>query len=867
MIKVTIDGREIELEHPVTVLEAAKQAGIAIPTLCYFEGLTPFGGCRLCLVEVEKLPKLQTSCTLMTADGMVVRTETDQIRAARRSMLEFLLINHPLDCPYCDKAGECELQDLVARYGPEAGRFAEGKRRHPESFDDPIIVRNMERCVLCTRCVRMCNDLQGSYSISVTGRGSHSFVEPFSGGRYDCEYCGNCLTVCPVGAIMSRLHRHSYRPWFVEKETETVCGFCGVGCSMVLQMRENSIIRAIPRRGIGFNEGLLCVRGRFGYEYVEGGEELTTPLMKVDGELRQVSWEDAVSFVVKRLREIRDEFGGGAVGAIASGRCTNEDNYMLQKLVRFILGSNNIDSAARNYYAPAELYLERIFGQGITANLISGIANSDGVFVAGGDPTAINPILGLQVRSVWRSGGRVIVLGVPGGLKRFIPYELTPVPYSEEIVLSAIVGRLLEDKPLRGENAALEAKLRSLRIPSDDELGATGVSSEDIVRVAGDLSSMTTPVVVIGPDVVQRKRASKSLFLLGAIAYLTNARIFLLAERPNYQGLLDMGCLPELLPGGRPVELEMFRHKTEEALGMKAPEEKGLNLFEMIEAAAAGRLKALYVMGENPLFNIPDSAKVEKALENLDLLVVQDVHLTETARIADVVLPATAWPEKEGTFTNLERRLQRVRKARRGKMASYGRDDWKILADIAERLGMTKTYHRVEDVWEEIMHVSALHTGLGYEEIAGGSALWPYYGEPLRGMEGDFPVEGLDELPEVTVPEKPYLMIDRPLYHSGTFSRRSKALLGIHPGPSLVISPLLAERHGLSDGDKARISNGRGVLELKVKLDGDIPDNQVFLANTFEGFGAMGLIGFGTDSVLGSIYIDDNTVRVEKVLR
>ncbi len=867
MIKITIDGRDVELEHPVTVLEAARKAGIEIPTLCYFEGLSPFGGCRLCLVEVEKLPKLQTSCTLMTADGMVVRTETEQIRAARRSMLEFLLINHPLDCPYCDKAGECELQDLVARYGPEAGRFAEGKRRHPESFDDPIIVRNMERCVLCTRCIRMCSELQASYSISVTGRGSHSFVEPFSGGRYDCEYCGNCLTVCPVGAIMSRLHRHSYRPWFVEKETETVCGFCGVGCSMVLQMRENSIIRAIPRRGVGFNEGLLCARGRFGYEYVEGGEELTTPLMRVDGELRQVSWEEALSFTARRLGEIRDEFGGGAVGAVASGRCTNEDNYMLQKLMRFVIGSNNIDSAARNYYAPAQIYLERIFGQGITANLIPGIANSDGVFVAGGDPTAINPILGLKIRAVWRSGGRVVVLGVPGGLKRFVPYELIPVPYSEEIVLSAIVGRLLEKKSPGGANAALEAKLRGLRIPSDDELGSTGISPEDVVRVSEDLSSMSTPVVVIGPDMVQRRRASKSLFLLGAIAYLTNARIFLLADRPNYQGLLDMGCLPELLPGGRPVDLEMFRHKAEEALGMKVPEQRGLNLFEMLDGAESGRLKALYVMGENPVFNLPDGVRVEKALGSLDLLVVQDVHLTETARLADVVLPATAWPEKEGTYTNLERRLQRVRKARRGKMASYGREDWRILADIAGRLGMTKTYQRVEDVWEEVMHVSALHTGLGYEEMDGGRALWPYYGEPLRGMEGDFKVEGLDGLPEVPAPERPYLMIERPLYHSGTFSRRSKALLAIQPGPYLKMNPELARRHGLTGGDKARISNGRGVLELEVRLDDDIPDNQVHVANTFEGFAAMRLAGFGTDPVTGALYMDDNTVRVEKVLR
>ncbi|GMT47634.1 MAG: NADH-quinone oxidoreductase [bacterium] len=865
MIKVTIDGRDVELETPVTVLEAAKQAGILIPTLCYFEGLTPFGGCRLCVVEVEKLPRLQTSCTLMTADGMVIRTETDQIKAARRSVLEFLLINHPLDCPVCDKAGECDLQDLVARYGPEAGRFAEGKRRHPESFDDPIIVRNMERCLLCTRCVRMCDELQASYSISVTGRGSHSFVEPFSGGKYNCEYCGNCLTVCPVGAIMSRLHRHTYRPWFVEKEVETVCGFCGVGCSMVFQMRENSIIRAIPRAGVGFNKGLLCVRGRFGYENVESEDQLTTPLMKVDGELKQVSWEEAITFIARRIKEIKDAFGGRAIGAVASGRCTNEDNYMLQKFIRFVLGSNNIDSTARNYYAPAEAYLERIFGQGITANLISGIANSDGVLVVGGDPTAINPILGLQIRASWRGGGKVITLGAPGGLKRFVAYELMPAPYSEEIVLSAIVGRLLKGKTFSGENTAVEAKLGSLRIPSDEDLSAAGISPEDIARASDDLAGMATPVVVIGPDIIQRERASKNLFLLGAIAYLVNARIFLLSERPNYQGLMDMGCLPDFLPGGRPVELEMFRHKIEGALGLKAPEDKGLTLFEMIDEAETGGLKALYVMGENPLFNIPDSAKVKKALGNLDLLVVQDVHLTETAGIADVVLPATAWPEKEGTFTNLERRVQRVRKARRGRMASYGRDDWKIIADIAERFGMTRKYHRVEDVWEEIMHVSALHSGLGYEDIADGKAVWPYYGEPLRGMEGDFSVEGLDGIPRIQGSEKPYLMIERSLYHSGTFSRRSKALLSIYPEPYLMINPLMSERLGLAAGEKARISNERGVLELKVKLNEDVPDSQVFLSNTFEGAGAMGLIGFGINSAIGSLYIKDSTVRVEKV--
>jgi predicted molibdopterin-dependent oxidoreductase YjgC len=454
----------------------------------------------------------------MAADGMVVRTETEQIRVARKAMLEFLLINHPLDCPVCDKAGECELQDLVAEYGPDAGRFTEGKRQHPESFDDPIIVRNMERCVLCTRCTRMCDDLQGAYAISVTGRGSHSFVEPFSGGKYNCEYCGNCLTVCPVGAIMSRLHRHSYRPWYVERELETVCGHCGVGCSMVLQMRENTIIRTIPRFGLGLNNGLLCVRGRFGYDFVESSERLDTPLLRKDGELRPVSWEEALDHVAMKLKEIKDSHGAASIGAIASGRCTNEDNYMLQKMIRFVIGSNNIDSVARNFYAPAVMYLEEIFGQGITANLIPGIANSDGVFVLGGDPTRINPILGLQIRAAHRKGGRVITLGPPGGLSRFVNYRMAPGLRGQETLLSAIVGGLMEKKSLSGENPRVEELLRKLRVPTAGDLARLSVTEETLSQVVSDLAGMDTPVVVIGPEIALTPRPSKMLFLAGAIS-------------------------------------------------------------------------------------------------------------------------------------------------------------------------------------------------------------------------------------------------------------------------------------------------------------------------------------------------------------
>ena len=862
MIKLKIDDKDVEVSRPVTVLEAARSVGIKIPTLCAFEGLDPFAGCRMCVVEIEKVPRLQTACTVKVTDGMVVKTETETVQKARKAMLEFLLINHPLDCPVCDKAGECKLQDLVAVYGATEGRFLEGKRKHPESYDDPMIVRNMERCILCTRCVRMCDGVQGAYAITVTGRSNHSFVEPFSGGKYNCEYCGNCLTVCPVGAIMSRLHRHSYRPWYVEKEIPTVCGHCGVGCSMYVQMRGNGIIRTMPRFGLGLNNGILCARGRFGYDFVETDGRLKTPVIKQNGRHESVTWKESASYTAKRLMEIKAAHGANAIAAIASGRVTNEANYMLQKLIRFVVGTNNIDSAARSYYAPALHYLERMFGQGITANLVTGVAQSDGVFVLGGDPTAINPVLGVQARIAWKNGAKVVVLGLPGGLKRFVEYDLSTVPFAEEIALSAIVGRLMAKKGLSGHNDVIEDKLKKLRLPTEDEIKSAGLMPSVIQRAADDLAAMKNPSVLLGPEIIQRKRSSKNLFLAGALTYLINARLLLLSEKANYQGLIDMGCTPDCLPGGRPLEFEMLGHKMEEAVGMKVPREKGLTLYEMIEKAESGQLKALYIMGENPLFNLPDKERTKKALAKLEFLVVQDIFMTETARTADVVFPASSWSEKNGTFTNLGRMLQHVRKC---KNVSPGWEDWRILAEVARNMGMTETYSGEEDVWREISKVSPVHKNITFDDIEGLKGMWPYLGEPLRGMEGDFPVEGLHDLPEIKPEERCRLLPEHPLFHLGTLSRHSRALKEIYPSAHLVVNPLLAERFGLHNGDVVRAATAQGSVELPLAVSTDVSDGIVYLSNTFENAGAMGLLNYAVDPVTGSLQLDDNFVTLEKI--
>lgn len=861
MITVTINGQEIKLEKPVTILEAADMLGIKIPTMCHYPGLEVHGGCRICLVEVEKMPRLQTSCTLYVTDGMAVRTESEDIAKARKAMLEFLLINHPLDCPYCDKAGECGLQDFTTKYGPAAGRFLEGKRKHPESFDDPLIVRNMERCVLCTRCVRMCDGVQGASAIAVTHRGNHSFVEPFSGGRYNCEYCGNCLTVCPVGAIMSRLHRHAYRQWQMEEEIKSVCAYCGVGCSMMLQVRENKLVRTLPKPEVGINKGILCARGRFGYGYIESRERLTTPLIKKNERLVPATWDEAITLVADRLKDIKSKYGGASIGGIASARCTNEENYVFQKLFRAGLGSNNIDSIARTGFAVAREYIEDVLGQGATANIISGIQNSDAVIIAGGDPVHINPVLGIQVRGAYRKGAKVITIGYTPGLERFRSHKLSPYPFTEGTLLSVMLAELCRLKEFQGENRAFEENIKEfIKDTKHDIEGVCGIQRSILDNAIKDITGASGISIIIGPDIIQRTDVRTNLFLLSAVAYLLNARVYLLSERPNEQGLMDVGCLPDTLPGGRPVDIDSFRKRDEELWGCSIPSAPGLTLPEMIEAGASGSIKAMYIMGDNPAYNLPDSAYVRASLEKLEFLVVQDIFMTETALHADVLFPSTSWAEKDGTYTNLERRIQRLGKA-------INRDimeGWELLSEIGKKLGLKSSYGSAEEIMGEIATVSPLHAGFKYEDIDKGIALWPYKGEPLRRRPGagDWPLTP----PWIPSERKSiYLGIDRHMFLSGTMSRHSTALNSIYEEPYARISAGTAERLGIKDSDIVSIKTEKGCIILPVKTDKDLSDFIVMLTNNFIDKGAMWLVPYRIDPVSKVPCINGIEATIEKV--
>jgi len=863
MIKLTINNREIVLDRPMTVLDAARANDIMIPHFCDHPLLEKFAGCRMCLVEIEGARGLQTSCTVRASDGMVVRTETPEVIKARKAVMEFLLINHPLDCPTCDKAGECKLQDYSVMYGPEAGRFEEAKFTEPESTRDPLIVRNMERCITCTRCVRACAELQGASAISVVGRGKHSFIEPYSGRVFDCDYCGTCITVCPVGALMSKLHRHNYRPWETTGTVNTICPFCGVGCSVTIQMRGNSIQRVIPEYRSGVNEGTLCARGYFGYEYPESPRRLTSPLVRKDGKLVPATFDEALSLVSERLMEISSTHGPSSVGAIASARCTNEDNYMLQKYIRGGLGSDNIDSVARLGLAAARDAFDALLGPGSTSSPVYGIKNSGAILVIGGDPTSESPVLGIKVRNAHRNGAQVIVIGYAPGLASHCSVKVDTMPGTEDHALASLLGLVLKTKLTRRSNPAIENIMSSIKVPSVEELG--DVCDAEVIKQAAEAltSNAGTVSIIAGRGLAAGGGGARNLAITAVMAHLLNALLYLSSEGPNENGLLDMGCAPGLLPGGVSLDDRDARQKYEELWERPLPESVGLTLMEMIESAGRGDMRAMFVMGENPAFNLPGSKDVTKALGNLDFLVVQDIFMTETAELADVVLPALGWPEKEGTFVNLERRIQLLHKAIDRKDAI---EDWKILGKLCRLSGIDGEHGSAGEVFSEISEFSPLHTGISYPEITNGTDMFPYKGKastPTLGL-ADKLADVAAKVPKLPAPIDLYPMLHKPLFHSGTLSRSSEALKRIMPEPLAIINPHTASIYQLSEGDRATASTQRGEIGLKIFIDKSVPNNVVLISNNFQGSGLLALLGYIIDPITKIPYFETASISLEK---
>jgi len=670
-ITLKINDRGVVVPPGTLIIEATRRLGIEVPSFCYYPGLSLQAACRMCLVEVEKAPKLQTACTLMALEGMVVRTDTPQVHEARKAMLEFLLTNHPLDCPVCDKGGECELQDMVFRYGADHSRFVEEKIHEPEEKWSELVYYDAPRCILCFRCVRVCDEGMDVKALGVGQRGAYSVIIPNREDHLECEECGMCIDICPVGALTSGTYRYKTRPWEM-KHIGTVCAHCSNGCKTTLSVRNNEVLRANNRDLSGINQEFLCAKGRFAFDFTRHPERLREPLVRRNGKLEPASWEDALAGVAARLKQVREKHGPDAIGFIGSNRTTNEENYLLGRFARASLGTNNLDHHRTADYAGLLTALGEQAPQRLATMEQLGTAKA--ILLVGNNPTEQNPLVAWQIRSALRlHGARLYIINAQPIKLRRQAHQFVQVSRDTELsVLRWLVT---------GEGT-LEAEVLV-----------------ELMPLKGALEKESDVVIVFGCEI--SGAAVRDLVALGS-RLPGQTRFMTLGDYSNSRGAADMGLLPDRLPGYTLVSDRAARESISKLWGAELPEQEGLSARQMLDAAVKGRVKALYVVGANPVktFGLPSADR----LGGLELMVVHEMFLTETAARADIVLPATCAYEKDGTVTNTAGDVQLLRKAAdvMGPRADF--DILRILSHQLARLGLGRAIHlRTPEVtFEEI---------------------------------------------------------------------------------------------------------------------------------------------------------------------
>ncbi|MGE6784886.1 NADH-quinone oxidoreductase subunit NuoG [Ensifer adhaerens] len=818
MVGVTINGQSVEVGAGSTVLQVAQRLGIEIPTFCYLKRLPPLASCRMCLVEIEGLRRLQPSCATAVTDGMVVRTDTPLIDETRSSMLDMLLANHPLDCPICDKGGECELQDMVMAYGPGKSRFRDPKRVfHSRDIRlSPVVIMNVNRCIQCQRCVRMCEEVVGAVALGTVEKGMDTAVTGFEGSLASCDQCGNCIEVCPVGALMSFPYRYKARPWDLA-ETDTVCPHCGTGCQLTVGARKGEFMRVRSKEEHGVNGETLCARGRFGLDFIDGNDRIKRPMIRRDGTLVPVSWDEAGDHLRGRLAAVE----GKAAGGVVSPRLPNEIVYQFQKLMRTAFRTNNIDCSSR-WSTPYDMLAPLIASY--TRAPLKEVLGVDCVLVIGGNVTEENPVTEYLLRDAARRRGTgLLMLSTrPSRLDADAKAVVRVPPGGEAASLAAVVAGL----------AAAAGEKLSGNAPAEIAAtvgGAVARYGGGPDRLAAILHEGGTVTVLVGVDLLRSSEARMALHQLDTLLQLLHLlgkspALQVLFDRANQIGAWDMGALAGALPGPQPVADDAVRSALARDWGAEIPHEPGVDLEAMLDLCVAGKMGALYLVGTDPLTSYPDREFVTRALGATDLLIVQDSFLTETAAFAEAVLPAAGYGEEAGSFTNNEGRIQQVRKFR--EPVFEARNNLAIFDFVAAQRGRTLQPSTQVEVFDEIARLLPAYQaltwpGLGvdgaFTKASSTPPLGPFVAQPAFFQARD----GL------------MLVTGNCLFHNGYLSERSEILNTIANGPYVAMSADDAAQLGLSDGDQVVVQSTRGALSAQLKVERPFPRGLVFVPENY----------------------------------
>jgi len=879
IVDLTIDGYSVSVPQGTSLMRAAMDAGIQVPKLCATDSLEPFGSCRLCLVEIEGRKGTPSSCTTPAEAGMVVHTQTHKLQELRKGVMELYISDHPLDCLTCSANGNCELQTQAGVVGLRNVRYgvaAEAGAHHCDLEKDesnPYFTYDPSKCIVCNRCVRACEETQGTFALTISGRGFESRVSPGQDQSFmesDCVSCGACVEACPTATLQEKSVIELGQP---EHSLITTCAYCGVGCGFKAEMKGNTVVRMVPWKDGKANEGHSCVKGRFAWGYATHQDRITTPMIRdhISDPWKVVSWDEALNYAASKFKKIQAAHGKDSVGGITSSRCTNEETYLVQKLVRAAFGTNNVDTCARVCHSPTGYGLGQTLGTSAGTQTFKSVENADVIVVIGANPTDAHPVFASRMKRRLRQGARLIVvdprkidlvdsvhvkadhhLALKPGTNVALITAMAHVVVTEGLIADAYVKERCDDKSFQ-EWCDFVAKPENS--PEAFE-SVTGVAASEVRAAARLYASGPNSAIYYGLGVTEHAQGSTMVLGIANLAMACGmvgregVGINPLRGQNNVQGSCDMGSFPHELPGYRHISDTITRNLFEDAWGVTISPEPGLRIPNMFEAALDGSFKGLYCQGEDIVQSDPNTQHVEAALSAMDCIVVQDIFLNETAKFAHVFLPGSSYLEKDGTFTNAERRISRVRKAM-PPLAGWA--DWEVTLKFAKALGYEMHYDHPEQIMQEIAELTPSFRGVSYEKIERfGSVQWPCNedteeaGTPImhidhfvRGKGKFFNTQYIASDEKVTQKFPLLLTTGRILsqYNVGAQTRRTLNNIW-HSEDLLEIHPHDAQERGIKDGDWVGIESRAGRTVLRADVTERIQAGVVYTTFHFPESGA-----------------------------